>query len=98
VIASYGCTLEKSTNASKVKPEQKFDATFRTFLEFVFFQRSKQKLHINLFNLLRRVILIRTQNFTSLFADPNNQLTIAHCSIHGSQTLGIYYRKTVIQV
>jgi hypothetical protein len=44
--AGYECTLEESTNESKGKPVQKFDAAFgTTFKISKCFQRSKQKLH-----------------------------------------------------
>jgi hypothetical protein len=44
----YECTLEKFTNESKGKPEQKFDAAFgTTFRISKCFQRIKQKLHID---------------------------------------------------
>jgi len=33
--AGYKCTLEKFTNESKGKPEQKFDAAFGTILKSV---------------------------------------------------------------
>jgi hypothetical protein len=50
--ASYECTgtlyWKKSTNESKGKPEQKFDAAFGTIFRInKCSQRSKQKLHIN---------------------------------------------------
>jgi hypothetical protein len=46
--AVYKCTLEKLTNESKGKPEQKFDTAFgTTFRISKCFQRSKQKLHID---------------------------------------------------
>jgi hypothetical protein len=37
--AGYECTLEKTTNESEGKPEQKFDTAFRTIF------RSRQKLN-----------------------------------------------------
>ncbi len=46
--AGYECTLEESTNESKGKPEQKFDAAFgTTFKISKCFQRSKQKLQLD---------------------------------------------------
>jgi hypothetical protein len=40
---------KKSTNESKEKPEQKFDAAYGTVFRISkYFQRRKQKLHINL--------------------------------------------------
>jgi hypothetical protein len=46
--AGYECSLEKFTNGSKEKPEEKFDAAFGTIFRISkFYQRSKQKLHIN---------------------------------------------------
>jgi hypothetical protein len=38
----YECTLEKSTNKSKVKPEQKFDAAYGTTLVSVFKEAIKK--------------------------------------------------------
>ncbi len=46
--AGYECTIEKLTDESKGKPEQKFDVTFgTTFRISKYLQRSKQKLHID---------------------------------------------------